>query len=348
MTNLLRIHSACRPFGRAVRVLVMCGLVLGGQTRAALAAGADGDPAPTQKAKKPKSKTTRPAVLPPAPEGTVIEREVAYLPAGRKEKLDLYLPADRSKSVRSPAVVIIHGGGWSGGDKASGREFNLGTTLAKAGYVCASVEYLKEGSGRWPTNLHDCKNAVRFLRANADRYQVDAAHIGVIGGSAGGHLALMVAYTPEVKELTPAAPYPGVSDRVQACVDMYGVTDLVTRQATEPDGTPNGKLREAGLFPDKRGESPAKWKLASPVSHISKASPPTLILHGLVDTTVDREQSQELDRKLGEQGVEHRLILLPGVGHTFDLEQWQRKPLPQDLRPVVVGFFDQHLKPAAK
>jgi len=135
---------------------------------------------------------------------------------------------------------------------------------------------------------------------------------------------------------------------VQACVDMYGVTDLLTRQATEADGTPNGELREAGLFSDRRGEDPDKWRLASPVCHISQTCPPTLILHGLADTTVDREQSVELDRKLSEQGVEHRLILIPGVGHTFDLEQWQRKPLPQDLRSVVVGFFDQHLKPAAK
>lgn len=328
-------------------LLVLCGLMLGVQAQMTLAAEAGEDQAAVPKAGKAKSKTPHAAVLPPAPDGTVVERDVAYLSPGRKEKLDLYLPADRPKAARSPAVVIIHGGGWSGGDKSSSREFNIGTTLAKAGYVCASVEYLKEGAGRWPTNLYDCKNAVRFLRANAKLYQVDGDHIGVIGGSAGGHLALMVAYTSGVKGLTPEAPYPGVSDRVQACVDMYGVTDLLTRQATDTDGTPNGKLRDAGLFSDKREESSDKWKLASPVCHVSRTCPPTLILHGLADTTVDREQSMELDRKLSEQGVERRLILIPGVGHTFDLQQWQRKPLPQDLRPVVVGFFDKHLKSAA-
>jgi acetyl esterase/lipase len=348
MMKLLQRDDAFWPVGVVVRLAVLCGLMLGIQARAAATAGTAEDPAPAPKVGKAKSKATRPAALPPAPDGVMVERDVAYLPPGRKEKLDLYLPADRPKTVMSPAVVIIHGGGWSGGDKSSSREFNIGTTLAKAGYICASVEYLKEGAGRWPTNIYDCKNAVRFLRANADRYQVDVDHIGVIGGSAGGHLALMVAYTPGMKGLTPEAPYPGVSDRVQACVDMYGVTDLMTRQATDPDGTPNGKLREAGLFSDKRGESPDKWKLASPVCHVSRTCPPTLILHGLADTTVDREQSVELDRKLSEQGVEHRLILIPGVGHTFDLQQWQRKPLPQDLRPVIVGFFDQYLKSVAK
>jgi acetyl esterase/lipase len=342
MMNLLRLDAV---FGPTVRMLVLGGLLAGFQAQAAVA---EAEQAPAKTVGRAKSKAPRPVVLPPTPDGVMIESDVAYLPPGRKEKLDLYLPANRPKAVKSPAVVIIHGGGWSGGDKANGREFNIGTTLAKAGYVCASVDYLKEGAGRWPTNLYDCKSAVRFLRANADRYQVDADHIGVIGGSAGGHLTLMVAYTSGVKGLTPENPYPGVSDRVQACVDMYGITDLLTRQATDTDGTPNGKLREAGLFSDKRGESPDKWKLASPVYHITKSSPPTLILHGQADTTVDREQAVELDRKLSEQGVEHRLILIPGIGHTFDLQQWQRKPLPQDLRPVVVGFFDQHLKSAAK
>jgi acetyl esterase/lipase len=286
----------------------------------------------------------RPAQLAP-PEGVIIERDVAYLAPGREEKLDLYLPANRPAQARSPAVVIIHGGGWTGGDKAAAREFNIGTTLAKAGYVCASVEYLKEGPDKWPTNLHDCKNGVRFLRHYAEKYQVDPGHIGVIGGSAGGHLALMVAYTAGHPELSPREPYPGVSDRVQACVDLYGITDLLTRQATDATGKPTGQLRNSTLFSDTREANPEKWKLASPVHHVTCQSPPTLILHGLADTTVDRDQSSELARVLAEHGVEHQLLLLPDAGHTFDLEKWGRKPLPQDLRPVVVGFFDKHLKP---
>jgi acetyl esterase/lipase len=280
----------------------------------------------------------------PAPDGVAIERDVTYLAPERAEKLDLYLPAHRPPGVHSPAVVIIHGGGWTGGDKAQLREFRIGTTLARAGYVCASVEYQKNGPDRWPTNLKDCKNAVRFLRAHAAKYRVDGENIGVLGGSAGGHLALMVGYTPGILQLSPESPYPGVRDDVKVVVDLYGITDLLTRQATGPDGTPNGKLRAAGLFPDPRGENVAKWKLASPVNHVSKSSPPTLILHGTADTTVDREQSIQLARALAAAGVEHELKLLPGIGHTFDLEQWQKQPLPEDLRPLVVGFLDRHLK----
>ncbi len=282
--------------------------------------------------------------FPPAPEGVIILRDVSYLPAHRREKLDLYLPAHRPANTRSPAVVIIHGGGWSGGDKSSAREFNIGTVLAREGYVGASVEYLKEDHGRWPTNLYDCKNAVRFLRANAARYGI-SDRIGVIGGSAGGHLALMVAYTYGVPELTPPDDvYPGCSDQVYACVNFYGITDLLTRQSTDPDGTPNGQLRDTALIKAPRASGAKEWEKASPVYYVNPSTPPTLSVHGLADTTVDRLQAITLDRALAQAGVPHELLLLEGIGHTFDLDSWKRNPLPRDVRGAVIRFFDRHLK----
>ena len=297
------------------------------------------------------ARATRPAAtkpkLPPAPPGVVIEQDVTFLAPDRNEKLDLYLPANRDRTTRSPAVVLIHGGGWVGGDKAAAREFNIGTTLAAAGYVCASVNYKIDGNDRWPTNLFDCKNAVRFLRASREKYQIDPDRIGVIGGSAGGHLALMVAYTSEVSQLIPTrSPYPDVSDRVRCVVDLYGITDVRTRRKTDEEGNPVGPPRsQSALLPGTTAAShPDNWKLASPVSHVSKKTPPTLILHGTADTTVDRDQATQLVAALKSAGVEHELIMLEGIGHTFDLEKWRGKPLPRDLRPVVVAFFDRHLK----
>lgn len=289
----------------------------------------------------------KPRLLPAPPAGVTLEQNVAYLPPDRPEKLDLYLPAGRAAGVRSPGVVIIHGGGWTGGSKSGKREFEIGTTLAKAGYVCASVEYRMSKHDRWPTNVFDCKNAVRFLRKKADLYGVDTAHIGVIGGSAGGHLALMAAYTSDIPSLEPPTPYPGVSDRVQAVVDLYGITDIRTRKKISPDGTP---LEIAPLsntvFGDKANVTDADRALASPTSHVSPQYPPTLILHGTRDTTVDRDQSITLDKLLTEQNVPHQLVMVPGAGHTFDLERWNGKPLSMDLRPLVIGFFDRYLKPA--
>jgi acetyl esterase/lipase len=275
----------------------------------------------------------------PAPEGVTIERDVTYLAPDRKEKLDLYQPEKRDSKNPSPAVVIIHGGGWVGGDKAAEREFITGTTLAKAGYVCVSIEYWKGSKDRWPTNLQDCKNAVRWLRVNADRLKINPAKIGVIGGSAGGHLALMVAYTAGQTELDPKPLYPGISDAVTTCVDMYGITNLLTRQGTDPSGKPNGKLSETPLFPESREAAPEKWKQASPVTHVRSSSPPTLILHGTNDTTVDRGQSEELEKTLQTAGVVSKFIRVEGANHA-----WPLKTSKFDYTGEVVAFFDKHLK----
>ena len=280
------------------------------------------------------------AAASPVSEDVAIEKDVSYLAPGRKEKLDLYKRARRAADDLSPAVVIIHGGGWVGGDKGSAREILTGTTLAKAGYLCVSVEYWKGTKDRWPTNLQDCKNAVRWLRVNAARLQVDPARIGVIGGSAGGHLALMVAYTAGNREIDPNPLYPGVSDRVSACVDMYGISNLLTRQGTDGSGKPDGKLRDTKLFPESREAAPEKWKLASPVTHIRRDSPPTLILHGSHDTTVDRDQSVELHDALTTAGVESTLIMVKGANHA-----WPLKTGKFDYTGDVVCFFDRYLKP---
>jgi acetyl esterase/lipase len=285
------------------------------------------------------------AVPPAAPPGVMVKRDIPFLTPDRSEKLDLYLPAERPKGARSPGIVIIHGGGWSGGSKSADREFEIGTTLANAGYVCVSIDYELAPSERWPTNIQDCKNAVRFLRKNAATYGVDTEHIGVIGGSAGGHLALMVGLTASVKSLEPRAPYPGIPDRVQAIVDMYGITDVRTGKKTDEEGNPTDTPRSwDAVFGTHEPITDADRALASPVTHLSAKMPPVLILHGTADTTVDRDQSITLDKKLTELRVAHELILVPGIGHTFDLETWSGKPLPADLRPTVIGFFDRYLK----
>ncbi len=156
-------------------------------------------------------------------------KDVPFLAPGRAEKLDIYLPPPPPAGELSAAVVWIHGGGWTGGTKNEARAQQICTTLVNAGYVALNVDY-KLGDGAWPTNLHDCKNAVRFLRTRAAEWRIDPDRIAVAGGSAGGHLALMVGYTAGVPELEPAAPYPGVSSAVRAVIDMYGISDLRTRR----------------------------------------------------------------------------------------------------------------------
>jgi acetyl esterase/lipase len=293
----------------------------------------------------PATRPTRP--LPPA-EGVTYEQDVPFLAPDRIEKLDLYLPTKREPGTRSPAVVMIHGGGWVGGDKAGGREHSVGVTLVQAGYVYASVNYQLDPTDRWPTNLLDCKNGVRFLRANADRYNIDPDRIGVIGSSAGGHLALMVAYTSGIAELEPTTPYPNVSSDVRAVVNLFGVTEIGTWSITDEKGNPlKPKPLPSLLFTATGGTTPEQLKQGSPVTYVSAKVPPTLTIHGAADTTVDRGQAMTLDARLKAAGAAHETILLDGVGHSFNLTHtWEKQPLDRDLRPVVVGFLDQHLKAA--
>ncbi|MBK8036072.1 MAG: alpha/beta hydrolase [Verrucomicrobiaceae bacterium] len=253
------------------------------------------------------------------------EHDVDYLGGGRKEKADLYLPAHPPRGQKFPAVVIIHGGGWSGGEKRAAREINIGTTLALNGYVGMSIDYILANSEHpgptWPQNLHDCKTAVRWLRPNAERLQVDPAHIGVIGGSAGGHLAAMVGLCGG--ELDP----PGEGDtRVQCAVDLYGPV-LWFEQ------------RELAMFRKTRAEAPELYKQADPRSHIDPSDPPLLILHGTADKTVAVADSQALATAMKAAGAAHQLEIIPEAPHTFHLQPKQR-----ELRPLVLGFFDKHLK----
>ncbi len=282
-----------------------------------------------------------------------VTTNVAYLAPSRAEKLDLYLPEGRAAGVRSPALVWIHGGSWVGGDKGEARGKEICGTLASAGYVAVSINY-QLGAGAWPQSLLDCKNAVRFLRAHAAEYGIDPDRIAVGGGSAGGHLALMVGFTIGQKELEPDAPYPGVSSTVRAILDCYGPANLVLPPAT------GGKDPFPGMrkvMADARGvfgaDPPeAVLRAASPTHIAAKGAPPVLIFHGLADPTVEPAQSIELEKVLIDRGVEHEFVTLDGVGHSFDFEIANptagTPKLPRDLRPVALAFLAKHLVPLKK
>ena len=266
-----------------------------------------------------------------------VQRDVPYLGPDRKEKMDLYLPAKFEQGKKYPAVVIIHGGGWTGGDKGANREQNIGTNLVRAGYVCASINYLlgekqednfaEHLAPVWPQNLYDCKNAVRFLRKNAEQYQIDADHIGAIGGSAGGHLTAMLGLTGPDAGLDPPGEDSNISCQVQAIVPMYGAHDLTHR----------AKVRN--LYDQMTPEQRELCVNASPVTYVTKDDPPALILHGTADKLVPVKQSELLHEALQKGNVSSELVIIKDAPHTFHLQPKQR-----DLRPLVIGFFDKHLK----
>jgi acetyl esterase/lipase len=280
--------------------------------------------APWATAAEPKEKA------PPAfPTDVRVERSVAYLPADREEKADLYFPRTISPGARLPAMVIIHGGGWNGGQRDGKRELNIGGTLARHGYVGMSIDYkLARGHGAiWPQNLWDCKTAVRWLRKHADRLGLDPDRIGVMGGSAGGHLASMVALTTADDGLDPAKPYGEFSCAVRLCIDLYGIADIAT-------------YHDVKMLGKTIAEAPELYRRASPLTYVRPGAVPFLILHGTADTTVNVKQSEVFAAAFAKAGVPHELVIIPGARHTFDLEPPQR-----DLRPVVLGFLEKHLGP---
>ena len=238
--------------------------------------------------------------------------DVPFLGAGRKEKLDLYFPSGDFRSNR-PAVVFIHGGGFTGGDKAEYRSASVSADLCRAGYVVVSCNYVlgpKSKEGVWPQNIADCRNAVRWVRAHAKELGVNPDKIAVAGGSAGGYLALMVGLSDD-KTGPGGDPAAKHSAKVSAVIDMYGVVSFAKRGKGEVPGT-----------------SPAEQAAYLPESQCDAQDPAVLILHGTADTTVDIAQSDDMAKALRAAKTPFEYIAVEGAPHTFDLHPkgkgWKR------------------------
>jgi acetyl esterase/lipase len=221
--------------------------------------------------------------------------------------MDLYLPT-ATPARRLPVVIWIHGGGWKIGSK----ENCPLTWLVPEGYAVVSLGYRLSWMARWPAQMDDARAAIRWLRTNADRYQLDATRIAVSGGSSGGNLASIVGTAP-------LPPNESVSSRVGAVIDFYGAADMLTMPTnvlgdgiTEADLANSNGAKLLGAIPRDR---PDLARSVSPLHQVSKDDPPFLIIHGDKDTQVPIEQSRRLHAKLKETGVPSELIVLPGAGH---------------------------------
>lgn len=243
------------------------------------------------------------------PSGVVEIRDVEYGKVGERSlKLDLFAPEKITKPV--PGLIFIHGGAWSGGNRDMYRYYTV--KYAARGYVCATISYRLSKEAPFPAAVHDAKCAVRWLRASAVKYHIDPDRIGVIGGSAGGHLAMMVGYSSDVPELEGDGGHSKVSSRVQAIVDFYGPFDLTT------DFARNAGAVKRFLGNRSYAEAKEDYEKASPSTYLTKDDPPTLILHGAIDDVVPISQSDVLAKRLGELGVPCVYDRLEGWPHAMD------------------------------
>ena len=224
-------------------------------------------------------------------------------------KLDLARP--RAGQGPFPAVVFLFGGGWRDGDRRQMRHFVEG--MARLGYVGVAPDYRLVPAARFPTQVEDCKAAIRWLRAHAAEYGIRADRIGVVGFSAGGHLAAMLGVTGPQDGFEGAGTAAEPSSRVQAVVSFFGPTDFSTRD------WPADLEREV-IVPFLGGawaDRPDAYRQASPIGYASADAPPFLFFHGSDDRLVPLDQSRRLADRLSRLGVPARLVVFEGEGHRF-------------------------------
>jgi len=250
----------------------------------------------------------------PLPPSVKALKDLEYGKAsGRAMLLDLYLPEKADKPLA--LIIWIHGGAWMAGSKD---DPSPALRFTANGYAVAQVGYRLSQEARFPAQIHDCKAAVRWLQANAAKYNLDPNKFVAWGGSAGGHLVALLGTSGGVAELEGNDNDLRESSRVQAVVDWFGLTDFLhigdaksDLQHNAPD-SPESKLIGGALLENK--DKAAK---ASPITYVSKDAPPFLIMHGDHDRTVPFNQSELLYATLKKAGVDVTLIPVKGAGHGF-------------------------------
>jgi acetyl esterase/lipase len=276
---------------------------------------------------QPPSNNPQPAIrnpqsgsAPRLPDGVTVTRNLEYGRAGDKIlHLDLYLPEKSEKPF--PLLIWIHGGAWRTGAKEGDVVPML--PLTAGGYAMASVEYRLSQEAAFPAQIYDCKAAVRWLRANASKYNLDPGRFAALGASAGGHLAALVGTSGGVAALEGNVNDLKQSSRVQAVVDWYGPADLLQIGIPPSDikhndpGSPESQLIGGALLDNKD-----KAAQASPITYVSKETPPFLIMHGDADRSVPFNQSELLQAALQKAGVDSTLIPEKGIGHGFSGPQY--------------------------
>lgn len=234
-----------------------------------------------------------------------------------------------------PAVLCIHGGGFRAGQRES--YDGLCKKLAEHGYVAATVTYRLAPKYPFPAAVLDVKSAVRWLRANSSKYHIDPKRIGVMGGSAGGHLAQFLGVTSGVSQFD-VGDNLEFSSAVQCVVNFYGPSDLTRSYGKSVDAAEVLPLFLGGDVEHARRQH----ILASPLYWITPQAAPTLCIHGTDDKYVAHEQAEWLVDRLKAADVEARLLTLPGAGHGFKGADEQK------AETAMLEFFDQHLQLQAK
>lgn len=275
------------------------------------------------------------------PDDVKLVKDIAYREGeSEKWKLDLFLPNNKQTEDPSkrPAIVFIHGGGWRSGDKGGGQWRSQPVAYAQKGYVCISVNYRLTDETSIVGCIEDCKNAVRWLRANAEKYNVDSDRIGAYGNSAGAHLVSVLGLADEKAGLEGDGPYQDYSSAIQAVVCSAPPTDLVNWDGKSEFDPRRGK-RLFGTSDLDEGLELAKK--CSPVTYVKKGVP-FLVIHGTADRTVPVFQGDSFVEALKKVDADVNYIRVKGAGHGVFGQASER------TGPAMEEFFERTLKFEAK
>jgi acetyl esterase/lipase len=244
-------------------------------------------------------------------------------------QLDIY----RLKTLKEsrPCLIFIHGGGWKKGNRSDYLVYLL--DLAKKGYVTATVSYRFSQIAKFPAAVNDVRCAVKWIKIHGPEFLIDTQKIALIGGSAGGHLALLVGYSRDDQIFeSNECPVKGVNSSVQAIIDIYGPVDLTTDFAIS-----NATVHQ--FLGDYYDVAPQLYEKSSPKNYISSDDPPTMILHGTIDEIVPISQSDSLKKWLDETGVQNEYFRIKGWPHTMDAAQ----SVNQYCQYQMMDFLNKYL-----
>ena len=331
---------------------------LAGVGIAGLLAGCGGADRPAPQAASPASATT--GAAPSGPAGTAGTAGTAGIVPERldldavgdgitEHKLDLFLPTNQG-SGPFPVVIWVHGGGWKGGDKSDvGRAEEIQMVQTKQllldhGYAVAAPNYHLLPNTRFPQPMQDVSAAVRYLRAHAGEFGLDAQRFALMGDSAGGHLAAMTAMTPDKPDLQGSLGDTSVDAKVRAFVGYYGLYDLTQRTEDQKNVCGGGKPgaesshgRLVGADPDSPAGEPAA-RAASPVTYVSPSAPAVLLFAGREDCTAPYPQAERFHAALTQAGVPGELKI---IDKAHGDAQFFTDPAIHDQ---LLRFLDRHVK----
>jgi len=266
-------------------------------------------------------------------EGQALQLDV-YQPAG-PEALPSR-PEPQAPGLR-PAVVVVHGGSWSSGGRSDFPQWNA--WLTQHGYVVFDVDYRLAPQPNWQTATGDVKCALGWVARHAAEYRVDPRRIALLGRSAGGHLALLAAYTQDVGGLPASCDAPAVD--IRAVIDFYGPTDLVWGYNVTANAGGEGSPALQRFLGGTPRTVPDAYRIAAPISYARAGAPPSLMLHGGRDQVVGVQHTERLAAALVANNVAHQAVYLPYAQHGFDynFNGWGS----QIAQPVILRFLETHL-----